>query len=57
MVGHPIDLVTVFLYYANYTGPFLYFVEVGLPSGGVGLKFRAHEAAGPVYATGEMQKT
>ncbi len=49
MVGPPIDLVTVFLCYANYTGPFLYFVGVGLPSGGVGLKFRAHGAAGPVY--------
>ncbi len=43
MVGPPIDLVTVFLCYGNYTGPFLYFV-------GVGLKFRAHGAAGPVYA-------
>jgi len=28
----------------------LSFVEVGLPSSGVGLKFRAHEAAGPVCA-------
>lgn len=50
MVEPPIDIVTVFLCYANYTGPILYFVEVGLPSSGVGLKFRAHGAADPVYA-------
>ena len=50
MVRPPIDIVTVFLCYANYTGPFLYFVEVGLPSGRVGLKFRADGALGPVYA-------
>ena len=34
----------------QYTGPFLYFRGVGLPSGRVGLKFRADGAAGPVYA-------
>ena len=46
----PIDIVTVFLCYANYTGPFLCFLEVGLPSGPVGLKFRAHGVSDPVYA-------
>ena len=53
MVGPPIDIVTVFLCYPNYTGPFLHFLEVGLPSGRVGLKFRADGAAGPVYAPGK----
>lgn len=48
MVGPPIDIVTVFLCYANYTDRFLYFCGVGLPSGAVELKFRAHGAAGPV---------
>lgn len=52
-MGPPIDIVTDFLCCTNYTVLFLYFIEVGLTSGGVGLIRRAHGAPGPVYAPDE----